>query len=186
MPAVLLVVGPRATSVSNKKMTSQQDNVQAEPISMGLFLEAVPPGSTRTFKNAFEGSNASDLPALQLLCSSEACDGYRTFRAEQGIQGAGGDSQWVRLVLAYKCRSCETEQKLYFLLSQPNYVNNHVPIEIRKIGEWPPFGAWVPSRLLKIVGPDKELFLKGKRAEGQACRRTRSWNRCLRILPASS
>jgi len=148
-------------------MTTNQDSVQREPISMGLFLETCPPGSARSFKNAFTGSNPSDLPPLRLLCSSESCDGYRTFRAEQGILGAGGDSQWVRLVLAYKCRSCEKEQKLYFLLSQPNYVNNHVPIEIRKIGEWPPFGAWVPSRLLKIVGPDQELFLKGKRAEGQ-------------------
>lgn len=143
-----------------------QDIAQTEAISMAQFLQACPPGSKRSFKNAFVGSDACNLPPLRLLCSSESCGGDRTFRAEQGIQGAGGDSHWVRLVLAYKCRSCETEQKLYFLLSQPNYVNNHVPIEIRKVGEWPPFGAWVPPRLLKIVGPDQDLFLKGKRAEG--------------------
>jgi len=81
--------------------------------------------------------------------------------------GAGGDSNWVRLVLAYRCRSCEKEQKLFFLLSQPNYVGNHNPIEIIKVAEWPVFGSWVPSRLLKIAGPDRDMFLKGKRAEGQ-------------------
>jgi hypothetical protein len=137
------------------------------PISMATFLETCAPGSRRSFKNAFAGSAATDLPALRLLCPSEECNGSKVFRGEQGVIGAGGDSTWVRLVLAYRCRSCETEQKLFFLLSQPNYVNNHIPVEIIKIAEWPAFGSWVPSRLLKIAGPDRDLFLKGKRAEGQ-------------------
>jgi hypothetical protein len=135
--------------------------------TMASFLESCAPGSRNTFKPAFSGSNAVDLPAIRLLCSSDECDGLRVFRAEQGILGAGGDSSWVRLVLSYRCRSCEKEQKLYFLLSQPNYVANDKPIEILKIAEWPAFGSWVPSRVLKIAGPDRDLFLKGKRAEGQ-------------------
>lgn len=137
------------------------------PKTVAELLAEFPPGNGGRFSNAFCGSAAADLPALRILCPNEGCGGERVFRATQGIAGAGGDSQLVRLVLSYKCQSCETEQKLYLLLSQPNYVDNHDAIEIKKIGEWPPFGSWVPPRVLKIVGPDRDLFLRGKRCESQ-------------------
>jgi hypothetical protein len=46
---------------------------------------------------------------------------------------------------------------------------SHVPIEIRcyKFGENPPYGPPTPSRLISLIGPDRELFLKGRRSENQ-------------------
>jgi hypothetical protein len=34
-----------------------------------------------------------------------------------------------------------------------------------KIGEYPAFGPPTPTRLITMIGPDRELFLKGRRAE---------------------
>ena len=36
-----------------------------------------------------------------------------------------------------------------------------------KLGELPPFGPPTPSRLIKLIGPDREIFLKGRRCENQ-------------------
>jgi len=36
-----------------------------------------------------------------------------------------------------------------------------------KYGEFPPFGPPTPARLIKLIGPDRELFLKGRRCENQ-------------------
>ena len=36
-----------------------------------------------------------------------------------------------------------------------------------KFGEDPPYGPPVPSRLIKLIGPDRDIFLKGRRCENQ-------------------
>jgi len=36
-----------------------------------------------------------------------------------------------------------------------------------KFGETPPFGPPTPARVISLIGPDKEYFLKGRRAENQ-------------------
>ena len=36
-----------------------------------------------------------------------------------------------------------------------------------KFGESPPYGTPVPPRLIKLIGPDREEFLKGRRCENQ-------------------
>jgi hypothetical protein len=36
-----------------------------------------------------------------------------------------------------------------------------------KFGEWPPFGPPTPARVIKLIGPDRELFLSGRRSEIQ-------------------
>jgi len=36
-----------------------------------------------------------------------------------------------------------------------------------KLGESPEFGPPTPSRVIKLIGPDRELFLKGRRSENQ-------------------
>jgi len=36
-----------------------------------------------------------------------------------------------------------------------------------KLGETPPFGPHTPSRVISLIGPDREIFLKGRRAENR-------------------
>jgi hypothetical protein len=36
-----------------------------------------------------------------------------------------------------------------------------------KIGEFPAFGPRTPARVISMIGPDKDVFLKGRRSESQ-------------------
>ncbi len=36
-----------------------------------------------------------------------------------------------------------------------------------KLGEFPRYGPPVPARLIKLIGPDKDIFLKGRNCENQ-------------------
>jgi hypothetical protein len=38
-------------------------------------------------------------------------------------------------------------------------------IEVKKISEWPDFAPPTPARLQRLIQPDRDLFLKGRRAE---------------------
>src|SRR5262249_36869209 len=37
-------------------------------------------------------------------------------------------------------------------------------VDVQKIAEWPPFSPRTPSKVTSLVGPDRDLFLKGRRA----------------------
>ena len=39
--------------------------------------------------------------------------------------------------------------------------------ECYKFGELPPYGPHVPSKLIELIGPDRDLFLQGRRCESQ-------------------
>ena len=43
-----------------------------------------------------------------------------------------------------------------------------------KFGELPEYGPPTPARLIKLIGPDRELFLKGTRCENQGRMRRRN------------
>jgi len=36
-----------------------------------------------------------------------------------------------------------------------------------KFGEYPPFGPPTPSRVIELIGPDREIFLQGRRSENR-------------------
>jgi len=38
---------------------------------------------------------------------------------------------------------------------------------VSKMGEEPPFGPPTPARVITLIGPDRDLFLRGRRAENQ-------------------
>ena len=47
-------------------------------------------------------------------------------------------------------------------------INKSPNFNIIKVGEFPFFGAPVPSNLIKTFGPEKYLFIKGKKCESQS------------------
>jgi hypothetical protein len=71
--------------------------------------------------------------------------------------------------IQYRCKNCESVYKFYavFLrLYQPGpYTAVAASGHAIKFGEWPPYNAGVPARVLSVIGPDVELFNKGRRAE---------------------
>jgi hypothetical protein len=101
---------------------------------------------------------------IQLHCESAECNGTHWFDHLDGnlyLQAGGISSE----IVTYKCRHCKKRQKAF-----PVYVRlNSYAGDARayKMGEYPPFGPHTLSRVITLIGPDKELFLKGRRAESR-------------------
>jgi len=99
------------------------------------------------------------LPDLEIYC--DQCDGVRNFNSvarEIEVQ----EKAWRNVFLVYQCRNCSDVQKFFAVRIKPGLYGGASAV---KIGEWPPFGPRVPSRTISLIGPDRDLFLKGRRAE---------------------
>ena len=109
-----------------------------------------------------------NTPELKLHCSHESCNGVRFFRC-MGVSEKGKSleqSAVNHLYVIYQCANCNKTVKVYSLAAKINIIL--VPRgTCYKLGEDPPYGPPVPPRLIKLIGPDRDIFLKGRRCENQ-------------------
>jgi hypothetical protein len=158
------------------KMATQE---KAKPTTFKEFLENVPPGRRAEVPDAFSQwsspvesgydgppvSRSSLIislrrPELSLYC--EECKGVRFFHSP----GDGGRLEFEQdnyKFIRYVCRNCEKSFKSFAIKISPFLPKSFV----WKFGEDPPFGPPTPPRAVKLIGPDKELFFAGRRAESQ-------------------
>ncbi len=66
----------------------------------------------------------------------------------------------------YLCSNCRKTKKIFSLAAKINSEKSDSG-QCYKFGELPVYGPPTPSRLIKLIGPDRELFLKGRRCENQ-------------------
>lgn len=134
------------------------------------FLEATPPGQ----ECRIEGLLTAEWPGgggqvwkvqpqdIQLHCGSSACGGVRTFATVPAWTVVPG--KVAQTFVHYVCRNCRATFKTFAVrLSCPEDPN--AAVTVVKFGEIPFFGPPVPSRLISLIGPDRDLFLRGRRAE---------------------
>jgi hypothetical protein len=101
-------------------------------------------------------------PDIVLHCPDEQCGGERAFACTSDWTTVDGDKpKWAFRV--YRCRNCRTFGKTYAVIA---VLTDGGPDGVAvKVGEWPAFGPPVPPKLISLVGPDRELFLQGRRSE---------------------
>jgi len=136
------------------------------PVEFGEFLESHPPGSRATVVGAVERRSGLSgpwvsRPELQLHCASDKCRGTRYFACEDWNSLSKDDLNTS--YLKYNCRNCGESLKVFSLA----FVLQDNVVVCLKIGELPAFGPPTPSRVISIIGPDREIFLRGRRAENQ-------------------
>jgi hypothetical protein len=157
-------------------MDSPADEVQSEPASipqdppalllLSEFLETCPPDIFYDVSDLFtyppSSSNLAILNTteIRLHCSNEICDGIRQFRPEGTNHVSNG---WDYEFVKYLCKNCGKTLKIFALALIRK--GRHTSGRASKLGEIPPFGPPTPSRVISLVGKDRELFLKGRRAE---------------------
>lgn len=147
--------------------TDQSPSQQADLISLKEFFETVAPGTTvratvAPMKGAgVTGSRTMDAPPIQLYCDSESCRGLRTF--EPRGQNLLKPSVRHNLFLSFVCRNCTRSVKTYAFWCVLN--QDEVTAELHKYGEFPSFGPRIPAKVITLIGPEREYFLKGRRAE---------------------
>jgi hypothetical protein len=140
-------------------------------VSMKDFLEKTPPGKPQSIMQMviehagthLQLSYFIPLPTIQMYCSDANCEGLRFFTSED-------DSIWLKDLegvtnasVTYVCKHCDTTTKTFALAVT---VNDRIAT-VAKIGELPPFGPHTPPRVISLIGPDRETFLKGRRSESQ-------------------
>lgn len=146
------------------------ESEQPEVLSLPEFLESVPPNTWATVADiavdhpTYQQKFALAVPEIRLFCTSEACNGYRFYSAGRpSITITPGKTTYDYVI--YTCRNCQKSKKLYSLWVI--FAADSSSGRIMKLGESPEFGPPTPSRVIKLIGPDRELFLKGRRSENQ-------------------
>lgn len=134
--------------------------------SMRQFLESVPPGTEVEIEKGLLASLRGrgdhfkyEMPDIEIHCPK--CDGIRVFHCSNSDWYVSVDS-FDHRTFEYECRNCRDSPKIFGLLSRG--ANG---VHATKLGEHPPFGPPIPRRINKLVGDDKELFLRGYRSEKQ-------------------
>ena len=148
-----------------------------KPISFATFLESVPPGEKRLISDIDVEERTTEgrillvvnQPYLKLHCATERCGGDRTFAClDSSTYFSENPIMELKLFLFYLCRNCAESRKTYALQVQRAYDKKDVSVgSALKFGEVPGYGPPLSSRLLRMVGNDRELLLKGRRAENQ-------------------
>jgi hypothetical protein len=161
-------------------MTEERDNAAApateKTIEMQLteFLESSPPSQIVMVHDLAEfvaksSSSRSDhirTPELQLHCTHAMCNGLRFFRVIETYTPDLHTMKWEYFYITYRCSNCQQVTKVFFLAAKVDSVRQSSG-QVYKFGELPSFGPPTPARLIALVGPDRDDFLKGRRCEIQ-------------------
>lgn len=145
--------------------TAQESAPQEQPLSFAEFLARIPPLHPRRVTELWERSGRSmelTTPTIVIHCPSTTCSGERFFDYRDKTGGLYNDKN-NRIIMSYSCRHCGQSHKTFALLTQALFEGGQA--DMLKLGEWPPFGPPTHPRLISIIGPDRDTFLMGKRAE---------------------
>jgi hypothetical protein len=146
------------------------DAPESKGVELAEFLTSVPPDViTEITKLCYQHHQIGSIPRwvsytpdITLHC--EVCEGSRSFECTDGTIYLDGD-KWKFDFLHFRCRNCRKQQKIYAVAVKQK-AGDAVGIAV-KFGESPTFGPHTPPRVISLIGPDRELFLKGRRAENR-------------------
>lgn len=142
-------------------------------ITFSKFLESTPP-STMTgisdlaepklnYKNNYSHHQLCN-PVIRLHCENGKCDKILNFRRTSYNVDLNID-KLTHFILEYTCSNCQSFTKTYSLTAKSDA--GSFSGNCYKFGELPVFGPPTSSSLLKLIRPNKELFLKGRRCENK-------------------
>jgi hypothetical protein len=141
-------------------------DADAAPGTLRHFFEMVHPGRSVLVKDIVkleEGYFRFQLPWLKLHCDSPVCGGNRAFSTADRPALVPHKSNLVFVV--YRCRNCLIGLKTYACSVTLEGEDDNG--EVFKFGEVPHFGPPTPGRLVSLIGPERDYFLKGRRSESQ-------------------
>jgi hypothetical protein len=141
--------------------------ISGNEVSLKDFFEKIPPNNhCKITNNIYEDIKKSKflyIPEITLFCNNEKCLGERLF-VKKNYSTYYLENEKLDFLI-FSCKNCGIEKKIYSLFIFFDSTNNLVIFN--KIGELPLFGQRTSSKLIELVGPDKEYFLLGRRCENQ-------------------
>jgi hypothetical protein len=140
------------------------------PLNISQALYSIPPGAESPIygiQNTDEKTGKKEFIVLSnevnMYCESGSCRGDRLFApGDPYLSVRVGDP--IYRFLEYTCKNCGEAKKKYAVRLSST---KNGSLLVLKLGEDPPFGEKTPTRLLRILGNDRDSFLKGRRSEHQ-------------------
>lgn len=155
-------------------MTNELTVNQAEVLTQTFaeFLEASPPNRPVQITDLMDTKWNSHFqrsylktPEIQLHCPDDSCNGIRFHRCTNGNYTEIPSETPIDCFITYLCSNCRQHTKIFSIRAYRESGNDNGILS--KYGEYPIFGPPIPPRLLKLIGPDRDNFLKGRRCENQ-------------------
>ena len=149
------------------------ENQESTSISFEEFLESSPPSNTKDVTKIIDTER--DLrgelnfyirrPEIQLHCSEVTCNGIRFFRPADKYSQRIKVKEPLLIFLKFICSNCQKTTRTFALSIVLKSENGNGAIY--KFGENPPFGPPTSPKLINMIGPYRDIFLKGRRCENQ-------------------
>ncbi len=159
---------PHTTTTTTGGKTDEESKAIQEAAPERLpefneFLRTAPPNSQLNVRklHRYNGTAwALILEDVTLYCPNEGCERVQNFANTDDTVIFRPERMFT--FLTYQCRNCRKSHKIYavYLTRAESGIGTAI-----KFGEQPSFGSHTPARLISLIGPDRELFLKGRRAE---------------------
>lgn len=154
------------TDINNQEQTQNEMPF----LTIAEFLETTPPNQFASISDLAICDNVHrspmKRPEIRLYCRNESCGGNRFFRWVQSEREDLVENSHTYFYVTYLCSNCQNTRKDYSLAAKV-YEFGEPQGECYKFGEYPPFGPHVPSKLIELIRPDRDLFLQGLRCENQ-------------------
>lgn len=146
---------------------------ESEAIPFSEFLESIPPSTFTKIEKLTSVERSGQYikyhklikPEIQLHCPEDSCNGIRFFRCTDSHDIKVPNKSFDYIYISYICSNCRKTKKTFSLAVQRDTQKSSG--ECYKFGELPLYGPPTPARLMKLIGPDREIFLKGRRCENQ-------------------
>ncbi|MFW5500053.1 MULTISPECIES: hypothetical protein [unclassified Maridesulfovibrio] len=146
---------------------NEKKTVEEQTVLLSTFLETVPPGKLVRLHKANVSMQLSkgtiSVPQIRLHCSSDDCGGERFFKSNNYSVVFTSTPMVKDVFFDYSCSNCGKVYKTFALC----FRREEDKFYVMKYGEVPPFGPPTPSSLVNLIGPDRDIFLKGRRCENQ-------------------
>ena len=146
-------------------MTNPNKEESEAPRSFADFLRNAPPDAYFDVTDVgFDPPTTSapmslQKPVVEFYC--DECDGIRFYDCTNSTVYPSYD-KWVQGFMTYMCRNCKKRSKLIAVgVTVKKEGLGSQNGRAFKYGEVPTFGDPTPSKVLSIIGPDRELFLRG-------------------------
>lgn len=163
--------------MSNERQADVAGNGTAQEqraITFAEFLEDVPPNQILLISDVVTvtGSRTGDsgfllnFPEVRLHCGSDRCNGIRFFRLRRERNLYLNPANLTFHFISYECSNCQAQTKIFSIAAQATG-GSETSGRGFKFGEYPTYGPPTPSRLIGLIGPDREMFLQGRRCENQ-------------------
>lgn len=160
-------------------MATEEESATQKRIDWDEFMREAPPGTERRVFlpdgiNQHSAASVYDydpVPDIKLHCDSGTCGGARLYASQKSYLEAGCDT-WKGARVRYICKNCGQNEKAYALqlrgvepVLNRDAIRLELRVDVRKLGEWPPFRPRVDPKVLNLAGPDVDLLKKGLHAE---------------------